>query len=50
MSDNQKIPFTSGVFDENNGQDGSLEPLETVLCSPPVKFLADGEHAKLVSY
>ena len=44
MSDNQKIPITSGVFDENNDQDGSLEPLKAVLCSPPVKFLADGEH------
>ena len=45
MSDNQKIPITSGVFDEKNGQDGSLEPLKAVLCSPPVKFLAGGEHA-----
>ena len=44
-----EIPYTSGSFDGNNGQDGSLEPQKAVLCSPPVKFLAGGEHSWFVS-
>ena len=44
-----EIPYTSGSFDGNNGLDGSLEPLKAVLCSPPVKFLAGGEHSWFVS-
>ena len=44
-----EIPYTSGSFDGNNGLDGSLEPLKAVLCSPPVKFLAGGEHSWFIS-
>ena len=64
MSDNQKIRrrlrcpncgslgvikwgIRNGI-QRHKGQDGSLEHMKAVLCSPPVRFFAGEEHAKLV--